>query len=301
MIAELIPLAGALLASVLVLVVPRWPRTFRGFVARVVASAALLVALSVYGPLVPAFVHPGQGQTPRVFVVGLSRTGTTSLASSLREDFGYRSHHAAGRLLHPTLRVPGPGTHAYNALVPKVDKFWADAFDAHTDIQSSLVFEQLAEMYPDAIFILSRRSVKLWAKAAQAFFSDNAWVWQMSEMLRPLGILAPMDLFRMMYGEFESFTEDDWQRVYVEHEKRVRDYFKREFERTGKQRLHEYDVTKMGFVELKRILGRDTIRLHPIGPDAILPRVYVFRFTFFTQSWWQVLDFVALVKRELNL
>ena len=96
---------------------------------------------------------------------------------------------------------------------------------------------------------------------------------------------------------------DDWQHVYTEYEKRVRAYFEAEKQKTKRARLHEFDVTKNGYLELSKILQRNTTE--PLRFDmektGFLPRFYVFNFTFFTQTWWQLLDLIDLIKRELSI
>jgi len=258
-------------------------KSARGILRASLGAACVFVLLGIYGPLVPAFTQPGLGKLPKVFGIGLSRTGTTSMAVALRQ-LGYHPHHATGRLLMFNETVPGPATHAYNKQVPKVNKFWADAFDAQTDIPVSLVFEQLAHLYPDAVFILTKRKPSQWAQASMSFFSDNAWVWRASQWISFCGLIPPRDLFQMVYGDYEHFSVVDWTRFYVEYEARVREFFAKEEKSRHPRRFYELDVSSQGFEELATILKL------PNAPKGPLPRIYVFNFTFFTQSIWQALD-----------
>jgi hypothetical protein len=87
---------------------------------------------------------------PKVFVVGLSRTGTTTLTAALRQ-FGYLAAHwvnpATGQMLSPED---------------------AALFDAMTDAPVADAVEELADRHPDARFLLTTRPVDSWTRSLLA-------------------------------------------------------------------------------------------------------------------------------------
>ena len=119
----------------------------------VVAIAALVAYLAL---LSGAWVVPAPAdrpKKPKVFCIGLSRTGTSSITVALQR-LGYAAHHQC---------------HALALRNGRASRFWADAFDAHADIAPATVFEDLATRYPDAKFVLTTREEGAWAKAMVRF------------------------------------------------------------------------------------------------------------------------------------
>jgi hypothetical protein len=235
------------------------------------------------------FVVPGRLPTTpsqnKIFGVGLSRTGTTSLASALH-SIGIKTHHANFHTLDFT----------NSKSKPTIRKEYVDMFDAQTDIQISLVFEQLADLYPDSKFILTKRNPKLWAAAAQRFFIEDGVFWPITPYLWPItDILWEIGLFPIpchtffsqMYGnDYLEMPTSKWEQVYLDFEERVRSYFALS---RNKGRLLEMDITKGdGWEILGPFLGvNNSITIINPGP---LPRVYVKAFTFTTQVKWQLMD-----------
>jgi Sulfotransferase domain len=76
----------------------------------------------------------------KVFGVGLSRTGTTSL------------HYALGFLGYRSIHFPPP--HQLRELL--------NFYDAAVDTPVACVFKELAEAYPDARFVLTVRDMDSW-------------------------------------------------------------------------------------------------------------------------------------------
>ena len=128
-----------------------------------IASEPLLIlvaaALVVYLWLLSGFlvIAPVNTKKRKVFCIGLSRTGTTSITVALKK-LGFEAHHQCHALVER-----GP------AGKPKVCKFWAEAFDAHADIAPATVFEELAASYPDARFVFTQREPSVWAHAMLRF------------------------------------------------------------------------------------------------------------------------------------
>ena len=310
--ATLVGAAAALAGGVRVGRRRPWRTALAGAAIVVLVQAALGVGLVV----VPGRDAADAARAPpKVFGIGLSRTGTTSLASALHEA-GYKTHHALHRLLRfDRVDVPGPGTHAWNAKLPRVDRYWADAFDATTDIHASLVFEQLARLYPDAKFVLTARDPREWARAARRFFVDGpvgVWAWRLSDALYDVGLMSlPADLvFRMMYGDYPALDASQWEAAYRAHDARVDAFFARP-ENAG--RLLRLDVTRgEGWSRLAPFLGLDDARSpasragirvparHVQGGSDALPRAEVYSFSFTTQAWWELQDAGEWLSRWLG-
>ena len=88
----------------------------------------------------------------KVFVVGLSRTGTTSITEALNQ-LGLRVHHFLPHLVKNVQTKP------------TVNQKYSDAFDGHTDIATILVMDELAQLYPNARFIHTLRPKEEWCNA----------------------------------------------------------------------------------------------------------------------------------------
>ena len=114
-------------------------------------------------------------QKRKVFVIGLSRTGTTSLNHALNM-LGYNAHHSClpmcsiKRQGQEKRRGRGKEHRIHDEIynVQLVSKY-SDALDALTDIPVALTYQELAQRYPDSLFILSQRNPQMWGKAMVQF------------------------------------------------------------------------------------------------------------------------------------
>lgn len=91
---------------------------------------------------------PGPG-VPKILGIGLSRTGTTSLAVALNL-LGFPAVH------YPT-RMSQIEAHA-----------------AATDISVSLIFKKLDRRFPGSCFIMTMRSLKPWLESCERYWEKNA-------------------------------------------------------------------------------------------------------------------------------
>ena len=96
--------------------------------------------------------HIDDNDVDKVFVVGLSRTGTTSITEALNQ-LGLHVHHFCGPLVSNVQTTP------------TVNQTYSDAFDGHTDIATILVMDELVQMYPNARFIHTLRPKEEWCNA----------------------------------------------------------------------------------------------------------------------------------------
>jgi len=104
---------------------------------------------------------------PRVFVLGAARTGTTSLAIYL-EEAGFATKHffpeEAGYIDFASAEDNARAVLAYIAAAPET---------AFCDHPVRAFWRELADAYPDAHFILSRReSPQKWRASAERYFAE---------------------------------------------------------------------------------------------------------------------------------
>jgi hypothetical protein len=187
---------GVVVAAQIIMVslLRRFSRSVRVPALVFVGFAIFHSALTCGYVAIPVPVHLRQ-QT-KVFGIGLSRTGTTSLTVALN-GVGFSSYHALPHLLDwPPATLADPHGR------PTPNQWWADAYDAHTDIQSSVVFKELAEMYPDAKFVYNRRPAAKWGKSMFKFMAQHEELWVGLQIAHDWGMpVPPVDrLFGAMYG-----------------------------------------------------------------------------------------------------
>lgn len=270
-------------------------RKWRGLVIVSFLGAALLYVLIGFSFVV---IPPPRKalKYPKVFGVGLSRTGTTSLTLALNE-YGYHSYHALPKLVSIDHRYMYYRHRNYS--LARLNPYWSDSFDALTDIQASVVFEQLAKRYPDARFILNKREPIKWGKSMLKFCTEMRSSLEASQRLYNLGLWnLPVDgLFVAMYGDWKHHSAEDWTYIYNEHEKRVTQYFENEAKLQRRQnRLLSIDLTnssdRTSFHRLGSFLGlkAKTSQIE----EREFPRGDVMIHMFSTQILWQLQNAVLL-------
>jgi hypothetical protein len=153
-----------------------------------------------------------RGLLPKVFCVGLSRTGTTSMTVAL-DALGYAVYHFCAPLVD--LAAP-PGQ--------RLRRRYADCFDAHTDFAPALVYRELAAAYPTARFVLTTRDPAEWGRAMVRFTQGSAfnhWVLR----LHPIASAY----FAAMYGQgWHRFPASKWAELCEAHTAGVRAHFANE-------------------------------------------------------------------------
>ena len=234
-------------------------------VAIVVVLSAFYLAVCMGILVIPPL---GPRTKTKVFVIGLSRTGTTSIAVALHR-LGYKTYHAMFKMAkYPTMGESGQS---------KAVKRWVDAFDAFSDLPVMTVYQELAVMYPDAKFVLTSRGADRWAEAMLRFMPGMRNV--PNNTLLPAG-----DLFRASYGDnWRDLGRDDWHGIYLAHQKEVREFFA---DKPG--RLLEMNIPGgEGWRELCGFLGVDA----PV--DEPFPHADVYKLTFGTQFFWEIGNLLA--------
>ncbi len=193
------------------------------------ARALASVAKTWRDPLHPDFTRP------KVFGIGLARTGTTSLSDALT-TLGLNAAH----WLHPVTRQ----------ILARED---SHLFDAVIDTPAALAFERDYYRFPNAKFVYTVRPIDDWE---HSFTTHLARWWGVqgfaaAEMFRnPNHYFDPAfkDINQTLYFNHASFRE-----AYLAHDRRVRRFFADK----PRDRFLELDVfAGDGWAELCRFLDR---------------------------------------------
>jgi hypothetical protein len=136
----------------------------------------------------------------KVFGVGLSRTGTTSLTRAL-QVLGWRAVH------YPAPQGPAAVLAA------------AERWDALTDTPVVVVYQELAQRYPEARFIMTVRRMDDWLASCERFFA------RVGEARG-----AKLAVRMAVYGA-PGFERDAFEAAYRRHVRGVRRFFAGEPER----------------------------------------------------------------------
>ena len=125
----------------------------------------------------------------KVFGIGLSNTGTTSLAKALTM-LGYNTKH-------------------YPWSLQEIDEF-----EASVDIPVACRYQELDEKYPGSKFILTTRPFEEWIERRRKKAADRGRVqkWVLDTRIK-------------MYGTTQ-FNEQKLKQAYYDHHKNVEAYFK---------------------------------------------------------------------------
>lgn len=133
--------------------------------------------------------------TGKVFGIGLSRTGTTSLAAAL-DVLGYRTKHCP--------------LHVWDI----------DHHDASTDIGVAARFEFLDGVYPGSKFIYTVRGVEAWLASCQRWWTRP----ERREQTQDGAIVSCLEYERILYGGV-GFNQDRFLDAYARHDEHVREWF----------------------------------------------------------------------------
>ncbi len=196
--------------------------------------------------------------TPKIFGIGLSKTGTTSLAQAL------------GILGYKTKDYPGIENYRAGDL-SCVDLREVDAYDALTDTPIPSFYRELDARYPNSKFILTVRDKAGWLKSCKK---------QFTERLAEKQTEAHNQLFMDLYGCM-VFDEQKFLSGYEKFVSGALEYFK--------DRPHDLLVINVtcgeGWEKLCPFLGQAV-------PDIPFPKANVTQIT-----WMNIDDIVAVAKR----
>ena len=136
-------------------------------------------------------------RTPKIFGVGLSRTGTTSLANAFRQ-IGLKVIHFDPNIIFPFLRGPNHSNFNYTGVY--------DDVDAVFDLPSAFLYQELLQVYPHAKFVSS-------------FRDPVSWFSSFSTYLQSMGFLIG-SFTRRMHAQVYGSEEPDaalWIKNFREH------------------------------------------------------------------------------------
>lgn len=145
---------------------------------------------------------------PKVFGIGLSRTGTTSLTEALNQLGILTEHYVRDRVTQQELLSGSPLTmlEQYQGLVDGIAPF----------------YQQLDRAHPESKFILTVREKQSWLQSMERLMStvvDN-WSWLDREAVQ-----FSQTLYQLNYGSLQFDAQRHWQ-GYEQHQQAVRSYFR---------------------------------------------------------------------------
>lgn len=175
---------------------------------------------------------PGRDNTKKkVFCIGLSRTGTTTLCNVL-EELGYSTIHAPLQLFtYPECITPDLHFRAINQLLPFQQKRFErqlkrfrslpqeelfDTFDAFVDLPIPLYYKELDRKYPGSAFIYTCRDEEKWLKSIEWNVTVGSVLWQ-------IGFIEE-ELIAQTYGD-RRFNSKKYLDTYRTHQHDVLTYF----------------------------------------------------------------------------
>jgi len=198
-----------------------------------------------------------------VFGIGLSKTGTSSLAEALKV-LGYKVKHypldstewtgpkkiqAVLPVLNSLNRLLGKEFFSYretlyNNYENRFNLSYFENYDAACDLPLALYYKELHEYYPEAKFILTTRDLNQWLQSAEKHFTVGVRsIFQHNRNRLRLDI----------YGSIE-FDRSKFETAYNNHINDVREFFK------DKDNYLELDICSGdGYQKLCPFLEREII------------------------------------------
>ncbi|MBI3903493.1 MAG: hypothetical protein HY306_11245 [Nitrosomonadales bacterium] len=143
-------------------------------------------------------------RSPKIFGLGLSRTGTTSLHLALLQ-LGKASVH------HPLDVARSWLLGDFSRHDPLVE------FDACLDIPTPAYFRELDKAYPESRFILTMRDEDEWAASLQRLYAS---------LPAPSPHTQLRDMVRLVSYGTVNFHGERFRRIFREHNDAVREYFR---------------------------------------------------------------------------
>jgi hypothetical protein len=201
------------------------------------------------------------GNFNKVFCLGLSRTGTTSLHEAFRA-LGLRSIHFPIHLFtqpevvglppfRPALRL-GPYAAWRRGKELKASRFHHDAKrllesnDTFCDLPVPLFFRELDRMFPGSKFVLTTRDADSWLASMRWLFEDGAVLWKRGHVGDELHLRT--------YGT-TVFDREKLLTARERHHREVEDFFRN---REGDLIRIRVDQGEMRYETLAGFLGLET-------------------------------------------
>jgi hypothetical protein len=160
----------------------------------------------------------GLPRTGRIFGIGLTRTGTTSLTGAL-DVLGYRTFHFpaddATRERITALLTKGGDC----VRLPLLERI-----DVATDTPICASFEALDAGYPGSKFILTTRDRQPWLDSCEQLWSSWATPYLRQHPGEPLAVFLQA-INEALYGG-STFDRERFSRAYDDYQERVRRHFR---------------------------------------------------------------------------
>lgn len=183
----------------------------------------------------------GDQGRPKVFCVGFSKTGTTTLHRILGDQLSYRSAHKPGWTDWSITR----------------NRSQLDRFEAFTDGECAAI-RNLDDLYPEALFVLNTRPLKHWVlsrhKAVER--SRTGVRWALTKYV-PLGFVARIINWWVLDNRERAVMR--WIRIRNSYHEHVIRYFS---DRGGKLLVMNIEEADFG-AQLARFLGADEGSISP--------------------------------------
>jgi hypothetical protein len=198
-----------------------------------------------------------------IFGIGLSKTGTSSLAKALKV-LGYKVKHyplestqwtgpKAAKVVLPVLntinRLFGKETFSYRETLYRnynnhFNLSFFENYEAACDLPLALYYKELYEHYPDAKFILTTRDLDSWLNSAEKHFTVG-----IRSIFQHHRNRVRLDIYDSIEFDRQKFLN-----AYTQHTINVRNFF------AGKDNYLELDVCEGdGYDKLSPFLGKEII------------------------------------------
>lgn len=155
----------------------------------------------------------------KIFGIGLSKTGTTSLNRALNILKVSSAHDLHG------------GNYSINEYILDLinnnfDHYIWSSFDGFTDIPIPLYYKDLDRKFPNSKFILTVRSKSSWVGSCDKHFANMRSTAKMSNEFKK-AINIPCDSFirTLVYG-MSKYDKERYLDIYLRHNRDVIRYFK---------------------------------------------------------------------------
>lgn len=154
--------------------------------------------------------------TQKIFCIGLSKTGTTSLTTAL-DILGYRTNHAlhGGDCQH--------NSHILDIINGKIPTIFND-FDVFLDIPICDIYQEANEKYHDAKFIFTTRELAGWLDSCEYHFNNIDKTIRFNN-LRVAGIVGMKSLVRLKVYGCTEYNKKLYRNKYIQHAFNVMLYF----------------------------------------------------------------------------
>lgn len=151
---------------------------------------------------------------PRVFCIGLNKTGTSSFHEAM-QTLGFTSFHWGGPTVRRAVEAAlAEGRPLLSGLDPTIDAF--------SDVEPlTKNFDVLDRQYPDSRFVLTVRPLDTWVDSRRRHVERNLARREAGEY----------------HGNFVVVDEEGWRREWFDHVPRARQYF------AGRDDFLEVDLT----------------------------------------------------------